>query len=388
VSAPRVDAGRVRRLLAALLASALIAVGIGACGGDDEPSPAPSEETASVPLEKGRFNPRAIYDKVAPGVVTVISLFGEGPLGSPQGGQGSGFVVSESGEVVTNAHVVTQGQGGSIEAAREVFVDFPDRNRVEAKVLGFDPFYDVALLKVDPGGLKLTTLELGSGAVGVGEPVAAIGSPFGEEQSLSTGVVSATDRSVESLTQFRIDGAIQTDAAINRGNSGGPLLDADARVIGINQQIETSSGSNSGVGFAVPVGAVKRSLDQIRDDGEVEYAYLGVSTQQVYPQLADELGLDTEFGALIADVVKGGPAAKAGLKGGSREIRFQGSPVSAGGDVILAVDGEDVVRESDLARLISAKSPGEQVTLRVLRGDDERDVTVTLGRRPLSAQQG
>ena len=156
--------------------------------------------------------------------------------------------------------------------------------------------------------------------------MAAIGSPFGEQQSLSVGVVSATDRSVGSLTQFQIEGAIQTDASINPGNSGGPLLDAGARVVGINQQIETNSGANDGVGFAVPISAVKRSLAQLEQKGSVEYAYIGVSSQALYPQLADKLGLDTDHGGLLAEVVPGGPADDAGLKGGDEKLRFQGVP--------------------------------------------------------------
>src|SRR5207253_455382 len=158
-------------------------------------------------------------------------------------------------------------------------VEFPDRNVVPAEIIGFDPFVDVALLKIAPKGLDLHPLELGNDeTLQVGQPVAAIGSPFGEQQSLSVGVVSATDRPVKSLTQFQIEGAIQTDAAINPGNSGGPLLDAGARVIGINQQIETNSGANDGVGFAVPISAVKRSVAQLKEDGTVEYAYIGVSS--------------------------------------------------------------------------------------------------------------
>jgi S1-C subfamily serine protease len=373
--------------LGATLLVALLAFGLIACGGGGQDGGLPSEQPGTVPLEKGKFNAQALYDAASPGVVTVISLFGQGPLGAAQGGQGSGFVLSESGEIATNAHVVTQGTGAEIEPANEVFVDFPDRNRVEAEVKGFDPFYDVALLKVDPEGLHLKPLEFSdTGRVAVGEPVAAIGSPFGEEQSLSIGVVSAADRSVESLTDFTIDGAIQTDAAINRGNSGGPLLDADAHVLGINQQIETGSGDNVGVGFAVPSAAIERSLDQLRDNGKVEYAYLGVSAQALYPQLAKELDIDTSSGALLAQVVEGGPAAKAGLKGGNRTVRFQGGRIRVGGDVVLAVDGHRVLRESDLSQLIAAKQPGDEVELRVLRDGEERDVTVTLGRRPLQAR--
>jgi S1-C subfamily serine protease len=241
----------------------------------------------------------------------------------------------------------------------------------------------VALLKVDPQGLSLTPLRLGeSHTIAVGEPVAAIGSPFGEQLSLSVGVVSAIDRSVESLTKFQIEGAIQTDASINPGNSGGPLLDAGARVLGINEQIETSSGSNSGVGFAVPVSAIKRSVAQLEENGEAEYAYIGVAIQEIYPQLADKLDLDTDHGGLLSEVVPGGPADKAGLEGGSDRLTFQAVPYETGGDVILSVDGHPVVRPEDLAHYISAHLPGQTVHLLVLHDGDRERVIVTLDKRP------
>ncbi len=218
-------------------------------------------------------------------MVTIRSVFGDGAGAA----EGSGFVLDTEGRIVTNAHVVTDESSGSRKPAKEVYVEFPDRNVVSAEIVGFDPFVDVALLEVKPDGFVLHPLELGDvESLVVGQPVAAIGSPFGEQQSLSVGVVSATDRSVESLTKFQIEGAIQTDASINPGNSGGPLLDAGARVIGINQQIETESGANDGVGFAVPISAVKRSIAQLEDVGEAEYAYIGVSSQALYPQLARE----------------------------------------------------------------------------------------------------
>jgi S1-C subfamily serine protease len=287
--------------------------------------------------------------------------------------------------VVTDAEATG---GGPINEAREVYVQFSDRNQVPAEIVGFDPFYDVALLKVDPEGLELTPLELGSSSeIEVGQPVAAIGSPFGEQNSLSVGVISASGRSVESLTDFQIDDAIQTDAAINPGNSGGPLLDAEGRVLGINQQIRTASGADEGVGFAVPVDAVDRSLDQLRDDGSAEYAYIGVTTQGLYPQLADRLDIDAETGALIAEVVPDSPADDAGLEGGDQEIRFQGAQVTVGGDVIVSVEGEDLVAEADLARLISDRSPGETITLEVLRDGDTEQVDVTLGERPEQTPQ-
>jgi putative serine protease PepD len=187
---------------------------------------------------------------------------------------------------------------------------------------------------------------------------------------------------VRSLTQFQIEGAIQTDASINPGNSGGPLLDAGARVVGINQQIETSSGANDGVGFAVPISAVKRSIAQLEEDGSAEYAYIGVSSQALYPQLAAKLGLDTTFGGLVSEVVPGGPAQKAGLKGGDESVNFQAGRYRTGGDVILQVDGRDIVQPDDLARLVSAHRPGEKVTLTILRDGKREQVEVALGKRP------
>ena len=386
---------QARLRLGALAVAAVAAVGLGACGEDDEGGVTTTTTTFGgreevVTASNGDFDAQAIYEEAAPGVVTIRSVFGgdsaAGILGGRAAGQGSGFVVSPEGEIVTNAHVVTDAQasgGGDINEAKEVFVEFPDRNQVPADVVGFDPFADVALLKVDPSGLEFNPLELGSsGPIEVGQPVAAIGSPFGEENSLSVGVISAAGRSVESLTDFQIDDAIQTDAAINPGNSGGPLLDSGGRVLGINQQIRTASGADEGVGFAVPVDLVKRSIEQLREDGDPDSAYIGVSTQGLYPQLADRLEIDADTGALIAEVVPGSPADEAGLEGGDQEIRFQGAQVTAGGDVIASVDGHELVEEADLARLIALKSPGDTVTLEVLDDGDSEEVEVTLGERP------
>ena len=241
-----------------------------------------------------------------------------------------GFVLNDDGEIATNAHVVTTGEGSSIKRARSVFVEFADGNQVEAKILGADPNADIALLKIDPDGLTLRPLPLGDMAnVDVGEPVAAIGSPFGERQSLSVGVVSALDRSIESLTNFRISGAIQTDAAINPGNSGGPLVDSDGRVIGVNQQIKSTSGGGEGVGFAVPMDAIKRSLEMLRDGGQAHYAYLGVSSVELYPQLVDKFDLDVDKGAWVQEVNAGGPAEKAGVRGGGSPVDLPGAGVPA-----------------------------------------------------------
>jgi len=374
----------VRPALALLAALVVLAAG---CGSDDGGSGSAGGPTAEeigttpeivVQAADGGFDATEVYREASPGVVTIRALFDGG------GAEGSGFVFDDEGRIVTNAHVVTDGPDGEREEARAVFVEFSDRNVLPAEIVGFDPFADVALLDVESNGFDLQPLELGDDAeLVVGQPVAAIGSPFGEQQSLSVGIVSATDRSVRSLTEFQIEGAIQTDASINPGNSGGPLLDAAGRVIGINQQIETNSGANDGVGFAVPISAVRRSVAQLLRDGSVEYAYIGVSSQALYPQLAQRLGLDADYGGLIAEVVEGGPAERAGLEGGDEKLRFQGVPYEIGGDTILAVDGREVVRPDDLARYIASRRPGEEVALDVMHEDGSREeIAVVLDERP------
>jgi S1-C subfamily serine protease len=381
---------RGRAALAALLLCLALLAGCGSGDVSLGTSTDDSREQAATPqviveTAASGFNAAEVYRRAAPGVVTIRSIF----PGAGGAAEGSGFVLNDEGQIVTNAHVVTEEGSGSRRPAEEVFVEFPDRNVVAAEIIGFDPFADVALLEVEADGVPLHPLELGDDEdLEVGQPVAAIGSPFGEQQSLSVGVISATDRSVRSLTQFQIEGAIQTDASINPGNSGGPLLDAGARVVGINQQIETSSGANDGVGFAVPISSIKRSVAQLEANGSAEYAYIGVSSQALYPQLAAKLGLDTKFGGLLATVVSGGPAEKAGLRGGDQELKFQAGEYSTGGDVILEVEGRKVVGPADLARLISTYQPGDKVTLTVLRDGDEDDVEVTLGKRPDSVSGG
>jgi S1-C subfamily serine protease len=383
---------------AAPLAIGLALLALAGCGGGDDDRPRgdePRSETTRVEViessgQEGGFDPKAIYESEAPGVVTVISLFGSEGLESVLegegggGGVGSGFVLSGDGEIATNAHVVASGEGDAIERAREVYVEFADGNTVEADVLGADPNADIALLRIDPEGLNLRPLPLGESAgVEVGEPVAAIGSPFGEEQSLSIGVVSAIDRSIGSLTNFEISGAIQTDAAINPGNSGGPLVDGEGRVIGVNQQIKSTSGGGEGVGFAVPIDAVKRSLDMLRKDGEADYAYLGVASVELYPQLIDKFGLEVEKGAWVQEVNPGGPAEEAGIKGGGSPVEFQAQRYRPGGDVITKVGGQPVEDSAQLADLIADYAPGEKVALEIHRDGDVREVEVELGERPL-----
>jgi S1-C subfamily serine protease len=380
----------VTRVAAALLAA--LGLLVAGCDADDDDgggsASAPREVTTTrvqVVQGLGRgggFDPAAIYDRLAPGVVTILSVFDGGTplLGNDEGGQGSGFVIDGDGHIATNAHVVTS-EGGS--RADEVYVEFSDGNRVQAKIVGVDPNADVALLELDPEGLSLTPLKLGhSDAIAVGEPVAAIGSPFGEKQSLSIGVISAVDRNIESLTRFAIGDAIQTDAAINPGNSGGPLLDAHGRVLGINAQIKSQSGGGEGVGFAIPVDAVRRSLAELREHGRVDYGYLGVTTLSLWPQLAEHLDLDVTDGALVQEIESGSPADDADLQEGEDEIEFQATPLRTGGDVIVAVNGRPLSRRADLADQISAMSAGTKVELEVVRDGEHKTVTVQLGRRP------
>jgi S1-C subfamily serine protease len=390
------------RLAVLLLVALAAAIGAGAgCGfgGDDDDgdgggSAQENKTTTRVEViggggDGGGFNPQEIYKRDAPGVVTVVSLFGSESLSDLQeedgGGVGSGFVLNGDGEIATNAHVVTTGEVPDLREARQVFVEFADGNQVEAEVRGYDPDADIALLEVDPAGLTLRPLPLGkSDAVEVGMPVAAIGSPFFEDRSLSVGVVSAIDRSIRGLTAFQISGAIQTDAAINPGNSGGPLVDADGRVIGINQQIRTNTGGGEGVGFAVPVDVARRSLEQLREKGEVSYAYLGVETVEIYPQLRARFDLPVGNGAWVQGVTDGSPAADAGVRGGGEEeTTFQVREYNVGGDVITKIDGRPVNDPDDLSLAVALIDPGTTVPLEVWRDGKRREVEVELGERPL-----
>ena len=380
---------------AAALAAAALALLAPGCSGDDggDERIASREVTTTTRVEvvegvgrEGGFDAGGIYRRLSPGVVTVISIFENGPSileDEGEGGQGSGFVLDGEGHIATNAHVVTTDSGSGPVRAEEVYVGFADGNRVKAEIVGDDPNADVALLKVDPRDLRLTPLSLGTPkTIAVGEPVAAIGSPFGEEQSLSIGVISALDRNIRSLTRFAIGNAIQTDAAINPGNSGGPLLDSRGRVIGINAQIKSQSGGGEGVGFAIPVDAVRRSLRELRRRGQVDYGYLGVTSLVVWPQLAERLDADAVGAALVEEVEPGSPAEEAGIQAGDSRITFQGQPqIAVGGDVILAVNGRRLNQTDDLADLVGALGAGDTVRLDLLRDGKRRTVKLELGRR-------
>jgi S1-C subfamily serine protease len=344
----------------------------------------PPDDTGASPA----FNAETIYQTRSPGVVTVISIIGGGSNvnGVAAKALGSGFVVDAAGYIATNAHVVTTGSGANVSS---VYVQFGDGNQLPAKIVGTDLDSDVALLKVDPSQLrgpnaKIVPVPLGATSdLQVGDPVAAIGSPFGEPQSLSVGVVSALNRDIQSLTNFTIGNAVQTDAAINHGNSGGPLLSAGGKVVGINSQIQSTSGGGEGVGFAIPIETAKRSIEQLRATGKVVYAYLGVLSVPLYPQLAGRLRLNVLDGAMIDSVQKGGPAEKAGLRGAKSHITFQGQPgIPVGGDVIIAVDGRPLTRPDDLSDVIATHRPGDTVNLQIVRGGKRVTVPVKLAARP------
>lgn len=337
----------------------------------------------AVPSLGNGFDPAAIYARRAPGVVTLYA-----DLGPDGQSQGSGFVVDGKGTILTNAHVVTnvaEGGGGAVRGAEKLYVEFRDRDRVPARIVGWDLFSDVAVVRVDPRAHALSPVPLGnSSTVVVGTPVAAIGSPFNEQSSLSVGVVSAIDRTIDSLTSgYSVSDAIQTDAPINRGNSGGPLFDARGRVIGINAQIRSTSGTAEGVGFAIPIDTARRALEQLLRTGRVAYAYIGVTTQDVTPGLARKFGFGTESGALVAKVQPDTPAARAGLRGGTRTVDYNGLPISLGGDVIVKIGSQRVASAQDVSRAITRLAAGQRVAFTVLRGGTERRVIqVTLAERP------
>jgi S1-C subfamily serine protease len=331
------------------------------------------------------FDPEALYAARAPGVVTIYAN-----LGLDGTAQGSGFVVDRDGVILTNAHVITNAAEArtNVQGARAVYVEFADGERIGGRVVGWDLFSDVGVIRVKPADHALDPVPLGDSAtVVVGEPVAAIGSPFGKQSSLTVGVVSATGRSIDSLAAggFAVSNAIQIDAPINRGNSGGPLFDADGRVIGINAQIESTSGTNEGVGFAIPIDLARRSLEQLLRTGKVSYAYIGVSTQDVTPGIARAFGLGAERGALVTRVEDGSPAGLAGLRGGSRTEAFNGQDVTLGGDLIVAIAGTKVDAADDVSRLVTTTlRPGQTVTFTVVRGKKRMSIPVTLGNRPAS----
>jgi S1-C subfamily serine protease len=340
----------------------------------------------------GGLSAHEIYERTAPSVVKVTSTIvrqSESPFGFGESAQqgtatGSGFVIDSNGTLLTNWHVV--------ENASKVTVSFEHSKTVEAHVVGKNPSQDLAVLKIPTEGLSLHPLTLGdSSSVEVGEPVVAIGNPFGLSRTLTTGVISALQREITAPNGFAIDNVLQTDAPINPGNSGGPLLNAKGQVIGITSQIETGGGGsdgNIGIGFAVPINTAKAELPELEKNGTVQTAYLGVEMISIDGSLAS-LNLPVKSGALIEKVEAGSPAAKAGIRAGNIEAKVGGNEISVGGDIVVGVDGKKVTSDEDLASYIGTKKPGDTVTIELLResgsgGYTKKNVTVTLGQRPNS----
>ena len=361
-------------------------------------TPAASNSTVALntaPVSGEGLTPAQIYQQYSAGVVEVFSTFSAtqsqqlSPFGQQSGGAaqalGSGFVVSSEGYIITNAHVV-EDNGTRASSVSVMFknADGTDSTKVPATIVGIDETSDVALLKIDPAKApQLLALTLGdSSAVQVGEPVVAIGNPLGYDFTVTSGIVSAVNRNLESPNGSVIPDGIQTDAAINSGNSGGPLFNAHGEVIGINEQIATQSGGNEGLGFAVPINTAKNVIEQLKSSGKVTYAWLGIQGQSITSDVAGALGLKVDNGVLIAAVTQGSPAEKAGLKGGSQQSQLQGQTLVGGGDIITAIDGEKVSGMDDLISIINQHKPGDTVTLTVLSGTSTKDVDVTLTERP------
>lgn len=378
-----------------------IAIGVGELGivgGDgttttvvqQAPLATPSADRAAEG-DGGAMTAREIYERDAPGVVQVLAEVqqrSDSPFGVPQQRQGqssgSGFVIDEKGTILTNEHV--------IDGASSVRVAFGTSKVVDARIVGKDASTDVAVLRVDPEQVDLRPLPLGSASrLQVGDPVVAIGNPFGLDRTLTTGVVSAKQRQLQAPNGWTIDNVIQTDASINPGNSGGPLIDGAGRVVGINSQIATGgsgSAGSVGIGFAVPIDTVRRILPDLEKTGRANIAYLGITSIDV-PEpdtLPSELSVPAKDGAWVQEVAAGSPAAKAGIRGGKVTLTSADGPIRFGGDVIVKIDDTAITSVRDVGATVAKHKPGEKVTVELLRGKDRKTVTVTLGRRPDDAQ--
>ena len=383
-AASTVVAGILGGLVVLVLGAVLIATDVIDTGDtrtvrETETTNSTISQPAPDPGASGGRSVQDIYRQEGRGVVFVeaegvsdSSVFGQ------EGGTatGSGFVVDEDGTILTNAHVV--------DGAEDVTVSFEEGGEsIDAEVRGVDADTDLAVLKIDPSEVEdLTVIPLGdSSEVEVGDPVVAIGNPFGLQRTVTTGIVSALQRQIDAPSGFDISNVIQTDASINPGNSGGPLLDAQGRVIGINSQIATGGGQGSvGIGFAVPVNTAKDLLPRLRAGEDIERAYLGVSMATVNEDLAQEADLPVESGALVERVEEGTPAEEAGLRGS--EIDELSGDLARAGDVIVSIDGEPVRTADDVVAAVAGMQPGDTAELEIYRGDDKRTVRVELGERP------
>jgi S1-C subfamily serine protease len=380
-----VGATRIGALLVAAVLGGGVAVGIDRAVGDEGGTTVIREVTAGTSESTAFRNSSGktisdIYGSAKRGVVQVLatSVVSDNPFFGAQQARvlGSGFVIDKSGHVVTNYHV--------IEGASKVEVSFSGNDEMPATVVGKDPSTDIAVLRIKGAqGRALTPLELGSSdAVRVGDAVVAIGNPFGLERTVTAGIVSALQREITAPNGFAIDRVIQTDAAINHGNSGGPLLNADGKVIGVASQIESSSGGNVGIGFAVPINTVKDVVSQLLEHGKVEHAYIGIELATITTELASNVRLPVDHGVLIQRVRPGSPAAQAGLRGGTTQVVVDGESYLVGGDVITRADGQPIESAEELRSLVTSKQPGEEIALEVHRQNETKEVTVKLGRQP------
>jgi S1-C subfamily serine protease len=357
---------------------------------------APIASTSSGSGEEGGNTVDDIYKADGNGVAFIESSIPPeeteeafNPFGAPesQGGgtaTGSGIVLDDKGHILTNNHV--------IEGADKIEVKLGESDKeYTAEVVGTDPASDLALLKVEAPTSELTPLKLGdSSKMEVGDPVVAIGNPFGLDRTVTSGIVSALQRQIQAPNGFSIDNVIQTDAAINPGNSGGPLINSAGEVIGINSQIETGgngSDGNVGIGFAIPIDTAKEVIHELETKGTVEHAYLGIQGGTITPQLAKAINLPVKEGVLIASVEKGGPSDKAGLEGGNTQATIDGAEITLGGDIITEADGKKITNMEQIIELVNEKKPGDQVTLKYLSGGNEKTATVTLGKRPAKVEE-
>lgn len=316
-----------------------------------------------------------IYRQAAPAVANIVTKTVEydfffNPV--PVEGAGSGFVIDADGHILTNYHVV--------QGAQTIEVTLGDQSRYKAKMIGADTRNDIALIQIDPKGHKLAPLPLGdSRNLLVGQRVLAIGNPFGFQSTLTTGVVSSLGRTVQTGDTTFIDEAIQTDAAINRGNSGGPLLNSHGEVVGINSAIYSPSGTTVGIGFAIPINTAKRAANDLITKGRVRRATLGVEGRGLWPGLAEALDLSVQQGVLVERVDPGGPAAQAGIRGGTKVVLAGLQELRIGGDVVVAVDGKEITSQMELNLLLNRAEPGNTVTVTIVRGGKKIDIPVKLG---------
>jgi S1-C subfamily serine protease len=318
-----------------------------------------------------------VYRQASPAVANILTKATEYDFfmnAVPVEGAGSGFIIDPRGYILTNYHV--------IEEAQTIEVVLGDQSRHPAKAIGADQRNDVALIKIDPKGKKLAVLTLGdSSTLQVGQKVLAIGNPFGFQSTLTTGVVGALGRTVQTSQTTFIDEAIQTDAAINRGNSGGPLINSHGEVIGINSAIFTPSGTTAGIGFAIPINTAKAIAHDLMTDGKVHRAFLGVETLPVSGYLAEALDLPVQEGLLVETVSRGGPAAAGGIRGGDRVAQAGMRRIYIGGDVIVGIDGQKIANQFDMNVILNRKRPGDTVNVTVYRGGKKMDIAVKLGER-------